>query len=53
MKYLFLTILILSAKNFYSQNISGKVEADVPSFQEINIRLLNTNFKTQTDSVGF
>ncbi|WJS95675.1 TonB-dependent receptor [Flavobacterium johnsoniae] len=53
MKYLFLTILILSTKNFYSQNISGKVEADVPSFQEINIRLLNTNFKTQTDSVGY
>lgn len=53
MKYLFLTILILSTKNFYSQNISGKVEADVPTFQEINIRLLNTNFKTQTDSLGF
>lgn len=53
MKYLFLTILILSTKNFYSQNITGKVEADVPTFQEINIRLLNTNFKTQTDSLGF
>jgi outer membrane receptor for ferrienterochelin and colicins len=53
MKYLFLTILILSTKNFYSQNISGKVEADIPSIQEINVRLLNTNFRTQTDSLGF
>ncbi|CAM3641384.1 TonB-dependent receptor [Flavobacterium chungbukense] len=53
MKYLFLTILILSTANFYAQNISGKVEADIPSIQEINVRLLNTNFKTQTDSLGF
>ena len=53
MKYLFLTILILSTKNFYSQNISGKVEADIPSIQEITVRLLNTNFRTQTDSLGF
>ncbi|WET00718.1 TonB-dependent receptor [Flavobacterium sp. YJ01] len=53
MKYLFLTILILSTKNFYSQNISGKVETDIPSIQEINVRLLNTNFKTQIDSLGF
>ena len=52
MKYLFLTILILSTANFYAQNISGKVEADIPSIQEINVRLLNTNFKTQTDSLG-
>lgn len=53
MKYLFLTILILSTKNFYSQNISGKVETDIPSIQGISIRLLNTNFRTQTDSLGF
>ncbi|MFC0779493.1 TonB-dependent receptor domain-containing protein [Flavobacterium sp. HJSW_4] len=53
MKYLFLTILILSTKNFYSQNISGKVEMNVPSIQGIRIRLLNTNFRTQTDSLGF
>ncbi len=44
---------MLSTKNFYSQNISGKVETDIPSIQEISVRLLNTNFKTQTDSVGF
>ncbi|HEY1196256.1 TonB-dependent receptor [Flavobacterium sp.] len=53
MKYLFLTILILSTKNFYSQNISGKVAADIPSIQGISVHLLNTNFKTQTDSLGF
>lgn len=53
MKYLFLTILILTAKNIYSQNISGKVESSTPIIQEIKVSLLNTNFKTQTDSLGF
>ncbi|WP_433765013.1 TonB-dependent receptor [Flavobacterium ginsenosidimutans] len=53
MKYLFLAILILSTKNFYSQNISGKVESSASVVQEIKVRLLNTNFKTQTDSLGF
>ncbi|MBZ4035688.1 TonB-dependent receptor [Flavobacterium sp. 17A] len=52
MKYLFLTILILSAKNFYSQNISGKVTTSIPVGHDITISLLNTNFKTQTDSLG-
>ncbi|TDO93963.1 TonB-dependent receptor [Flavobacterium sp. 245] len=52
MKYLFLTILIISATRLYSQNISGKIDGLVPVGQEINISLLNTNFKTQTDSVG-
>ncbi len=52
MKYLFLTILIISAQSIYSQNISGNVTADIPVMQEINIRLLNTNFKTQADSLG-
>ncbi|MET3028852.1 TonB-dependent receptor [Flavobacterium sp. UW10123] len=53
MKYLFLTILLISAKSLYSQNISGKVKLSIPVGQEINVSLLNTNFKTQTDSVGF
>ena len=53
MKYLFLIILIISTKSLYAQNISGKVEASIPNVQEINVRLLNTNFKTQTDSLGF
>ena len=53
MKYLFLAILIISTKNLYSQNISGKVTTDVPTIQEINVMLLHTNFKTQTDSLGF
>jgi len=53
MKYLFLTILIISTQSIFSQNISGKVESILPIDQEITIRLLNTNFKTQTDSLGF
>ncbi|WP_343705029.1 TonB-dependent receptor [Flavobacterium sp.] len=53
MKYLFLAILIISAKSLYSQNISGKVELSIPVGQEINVSLLNTNFKAQTDSLGF
>ncbi len=53
MKYLFLTILILTAKNIYSQNISGKVASSTPIVQEIKVSLLNTNIKTQTDSLGF
>jgi len=53
MKYLFLAILIISTKNLYSQNISGKVITDVPTIQEINVILVNTNFKTQIDSLGF
>ncbi|MDQ6528677.1 TonB-dependent receptor [Flavobacterium sp. LHD-85] len=53
MKYLFLVILLISTKNTFSQNISGKVESILPIDQEITIRLLNTNFKTQADSLGF
>ncbi|MCM0665542.1 TonB-dependent receptor [Flavobacterium tyrosinilyticum] len=52
MKYLFLTILIISTQSIFSQNISGKVESIIPIGQEITIRLLNTNFRTQTDSLG-
>ncbi len=52
MKYLFLAILIISAKSLYSQNISGKVTKSIPDGQDITISLLNTNFKTQTDSLG-
>ncbi|MBJ2123649.1 TonB-dependent receptor [Flavobacterium sp. IB48] len=52
MKYLFLTILIISAKSLYSQNISGKIATSIPVSQEIKVSLLNTNFKAQTDSLG-
>jgi outer membrane receptor for ferrienterochelin and colicins len=52
MKYLFLTILIIASKSIYSQNISGKITTNSPVVQEINISLLNTNFKTKTDSLG-
>ncbi|WP_163409318.1 TonB-dependent receptor [Flavobacterium ajazii] len=52
MKYLFLTILIILATSLYSQNISGKVEGSISSDKQINVSLLNTNFKTQTDSLG-
>ncbi|WP_281634300.1 TonB-dependent receptor [Flavobacterium luteolum] len=53
MKYLFLTILIIATKSVFSQNITGKVESILPIDQEITIRLLNTNFRTQADSFGF
>ncbi|QLC66923.1 TonB-dependent receptor [Flavobacterium sp. LPB0248] len=53
MKYLFLTMLIISTKSVFSQNITGKVESILPIDQEITIRLFNTNFKTQADSLGF
>ncbi|WP_347051273.1 TonB-dependent receptor [Flavobacterium olei] len=53
MKYLFLILLMFSTKSFYSQTISGKVVTDVPSFHDITVSLLNTDFKTQTDSLGF
>ncbi|MGN7812533.1 TonB-dependent receptor [Flavobacterium sp. 22076] len=52
MKYLFLTILIITSKSIYSQNISGKITANSPVVQGINVILLNTNFKTKTDSLG-
>lgn len=35
-----------------SQNISGRVNTVIPPENEISISLLNTNFKTQTDSLG-
>jgi outer membrane receptor for ferrienterochelin and colicins len=52
MKYLFLTILIITSKCIYSQNISGKIITNSPVVQGINISLLNTNFKTKTDYLG-
>jgi outer membrane receptor for ferrienterochelin and colicins len=52
MKYLFLTILIITSKCIYSQNISGKIITNSPVVEGINISLLNTNFKTKTDSLG-
>ncbi|KFF07502.1 TonB-dependent receptor [Flavobacterium reichenbachii] len=52
MKYLFLTILIISTTSMISQNISGRVNTVIPPENEISISLLNTNFKTQTDSLG-
>jgi len=53
MKYLFLAILIISTKSIFSQNITGKVTSILPIDQEITIRVLNTNFRTQIDSLGF
>ena len=52
MKYLFLTMLIISTQSIFSQDISGKVESILPIGQEITIRLLNTNFRAKTDSLG-
>jgi outer membrane receptor for ferrienterochelin and colicins len=52
MKYLFLIILIFAIPNTYSQTISGKVSYDALETKQIEIKLLNTNFKTETDSLG-
>lgn len=51
MKYLFLIMLLFSAKGVYSQTISGKVNRDNDA-QLIKITLLNTAFKTEADSTG-
>ncbi|MEO7977041.1 TonB-dependent receptor [Flavobacterium sp.] len=51
MKYLFLTIMIFSGKMLYSQTISGEVNRNNES-QLIKIRLLDTEFKTEADSLG-
>lgn len=51
MKYLFLIMLLFSAKGVHSQTISGKVNRDNDA-QLIKITLLNTAFKTEADSTG-
>lgn len=51
MKYLFSILFLISAKATYSQTISGKVTCENPTI-EITIKLINTDFKTQTDSLG-
>ncbi|MEP7092956.1 MAG: TonB-dependent receptor [Flavobacterium sp.] len=51
MKYLFLIILLFSAKGVHSQTISGKINRDNDA-QLIKITLLNTAFKTEADSTG-
>jgi outer membrane receptor for ferrienterochelin and colicins len=51
MKYLFLILLLFSAKGIHSQTISGKVNRDNDT-QLIKITLLNTAFKTEADSTG-
>ncbi|PXY40019.1 TonB-dependent receptor [Flavobacterium cheongpyeongense] len=51
MKYLFSVLFFISAKATFSQTISGKLTSDNP-VAEINIRLINTDFKAQTDSLG-
>ena len=52
MKYLFLIMLLFSAKGVYSQTISGKINRDNDA-QLIKITLLNTAFKTEADSLGY
>ncbi|MEN2402648.1 TonB-dependent receptor [Flavobacterium sp. MC2016-06] len=51
MKYLFLIMLFFSVKASYSQTISGKVNRDNDA-QRIKIALLNSEFKTEADSLG-
>ena len=52
MKYLFSILFLISAKATFSQSISGNVISD-HSTAAISIRLINTDFKVQTDSLGY
>ena len=52
MKYLFSILFLISAKATFSQSISGKVISD-HSTAAISTRLINTDFKVQTDSLGY
>ncbi|GGF27495.1 TonB-dependent receptor [Flavobacterium limi] len=53
MKYLFSILFLISAKATFSQTISGKVTSDALETKQIVIKLLNTNIKTEADSLGF
>lgn len=53
MKYLFSILFLILTKAAYSQTISGKVTYDTLKTKQIQVKLLNTNFKTETDSLGF
>jgi outer membrane receptor for ferrienterochelin and colicins len=51
MKYLFSILFLISAKATFSQCISGKVTSDNP-LATITVKLVNTDFEVQTDSLG-
>lgn len=56
MKYLFSILLFSTLQLTFSQNtssISGKVFIENQESQQVNIQLLKTNYKTQTDSLGY
>ncbi|PWB28391.1 TonB-dependent receptor [Flavobacterium sp. HTF] len=53
MKYLFSILFLISAKASYAQTISGKITSDAFEAGKVEVKLLNTDFKTETDSLGF
>lgn len=56
MKYLFTILLFSMLQVSFSQNtssISGKVSIENPETQQANVQILKTNYKTQTDSLGY
>jgi outer membrane receptor for ferrienterochelin and colicins len=53
MKYLFWTLFLVLTNTTYSQTISGRVDHDAPEPKHIEVKILNTDFKTETDSLGF
>jgi len=53
MKYLFSILFLILTKASYSQTISGKVTYEALEAKQIQVKLLNTDFITETDSLGF
>jgi outer membrane receptor for ferrienterochelin and colicins len=53
MKYLFSILFLILTKASYSQTISGKVTYEALERKQIQVKLLNTDFITETDSLGF
>jgi len=53
MKYLFSILFLILTKASHSQTISGKVTYEALETKQIQVKLLNTDFITETDSLGF
>ena len=53
MKYLFSILFLILTKASYSQTISGKVTYEALERKQVQVKLFNTDFITETDSLGF
>jgi outer membrane receptor for ferrienterochelin and colicins len=53
MKYLFSILFLILTKTSYSQTISGKVTYEALERKQVQVKLFNTDFITETDSLGF